>query len=198
MQVHKDPMFCFYFKDIIPLSKFLDLEVKVLSLNAILILFVDFNENNDHNLFCNMNKNGVPMLSAKIERKKIIVPDEHVLANSEIEETAPEEIALLPIELFCDALVEESSKAKLQSLVDKPISNSSSKAMESVEQKPKLSLTYDVGWKDALSHRCCINGRDKEQAESDARMEHKYGCSIMIEIISGRKLSKHVHSKAIG
>ena len=44
MQVHIDSIFCFYFKDIILLSKFLDLEVKVISFNVILILFVDFNK----------------------------------------------------------------------------------------------------------------------------------------------------------
>ena len=44
MQVRRAPTFCFYFKNIILLSKFLDLEVKILSFNVILILFVDFKE----------------------------------------------------------------------------------------------------------------------------------------------------------
>ena len=44
MKVHRDPKFCFYFMDIILLSKFLELEVKVLGFNAILIFFVDFKE----------------------------------------------------------------------------------------------------------------------------------------------------------
>lgn len=40
---------------------------------------------------------------------------------------------------FCDALAEESAKAQPQSLVDKPVSNSSQKAVEPVEPNPKLS-----------------------------------------------------------
>ena len=40
----RDPTFCVYFKDIIIVSKVLDLKVRVLSFNVVLILFVDFKE----------------------------------------------------------------------------------------------------------------------------------------------------------
>ena len=44
----RDSTFCFYFMNIILLSKFLELEVKVLSFNAILVLFVDFKEEDNN------------------------------------------------------------------------------------------------------------------------------------------------------